>query len=74
MSLNDHLNVVYVPHFSDTSFAPLQQTPLWVASSKGFLEVVKLLVERGADINAVAENNVKYFTEITSQLFTFNSS
>ncbi len=39
-------------------------TPLWVASEKGHVEIVKLLIANGANINLKANINGKSFTPL----------
>lgn len=39
-------------------FFPFQTTPLWVASFSGKFEVVKILVEHGAIVDAKGKNDV----------------
>jgi ankyrin repeat protein len=38
---------------------PIQQTPLWIAARAGKLEVVKLLVEHGAKVDAMGASTVQ---------------
>jgi len=38
-------------HFSNLKILPPGQTPLWIASSKGFTETVKILLDNNANVN-----------------------